>query len=226
MILLAIDCAAALCAAALYDTGQERMLASVSHDIGKGHAEALTGVVETVLQEAGKTYGDLGLIAVTVGPGSFTGIRVAVAFARGLSLALSIPAIGITTLEGIAAEAAGDRPVLAAIDAGRGEIHGALYASSGELLRGPFAMSPAEAAGLAREAGAVLAGSGMGIIADAAPHLGRGEDEAQLPATAAIETYARLAAKPGRDMAKPKPLYLRDADAKPQQGFAVPRAEP
>src|SRR5690606_4188395 len=67
MVLLAIDCAAGLCAAALYDTEQDRVLASVSHDIGKGHAEALTDVVETALQDAGKTYGDLGLIAVTVG---------------------------------------------------------------------------------------------------------------------------------------------------------------
>jgi len=214
MILLAIDCAAGLCAAALYDTGQERILAAESRDIGKGHAEELTGVVKTVLQVAGKVYTDIGLVAVTVGPGSFTGIRVGVAFARGLALALGVPAIGITTLEGIATEAAGERPVLASIDAGRGEIHGALYSSDGELLRGPFAMAPADAATLALENEAVLAGSGAAAIAETAP-------EGQ--ATASIETYARLAARPGRDMAKPRPLYLREADAKPQQGFAVPR---
>src|SRR5690606_3787240 len=125
---------------------------------------------ETVLNAAGRSYGDLGLIAVTVGPGSFTGIRVGVAFARGLSLALSIPAIGITTLEGIAAEARSDKAVLACVDAGRGEIHGALYSASGELLRGPFAMSPTEAATLARENDALLAGSGADVIAEAAPH--------------------------------------------------------
>jgi tRNA threonylcarbamoyl adenosine modification protein YeaZ len=248
VILLAIDCAASLCAAALYDAVQDRVLAREVRDIGKGHAEELTGVVETVLRVAGRTYADIGLIAVTVGPGSFTGIRVGVAFARGLSLALRIPAIGIATLEGIAAEAGSGRAVLAAIDAGRGEIHGALYSADGELLHGPFAMSPAEAAVLALENDAALAGSGADVIAEAAPRPyplpagrergssalppssfsspagSRQGDEGQPAATADIETYARLAARPGRDMTKPKPLYLRDADARPQQGFAVPRA--
>lgn len=222
MILLAIDCAAGLCAAALYDSGRQAVLAAISRDIGRGHAEDLTGVVQAVLHEAGRTYADLGLVAVTVGPGSFTGIRVGVAFARGLALALGIPAIGITTLEGIAAEAGVGRPVLAAIDAGRGEIHGALYSASGELLQGPVAMSPATAADLAAARDALLAGSaGPAIEAAATRPLAASEGQG---ATAGIETYARLAAMPGRDMTRPKPLYLRDADAKPQQGFAVPRA--
>ncbi len=74
-------------------------------DIGKGHAEHLMAVVEAAMKQAGVEYSDLGAVAVSVGPGSFTGVRVGVSAARGFAMALKIPAIGVTTLEAIAAEA-------------------------------------------------------------------------------------------------------------------------
>ena len=120
MILLAIDCAASLCASCVWDSDAGRELGREVRDLGKGHAEHLMEVIGLALERAGKAYADLGRIAVSIGPGSFTGVRVGVATARGLALALKVPAVGVTTLEALAAavrEAVdGAGTVMAAID--------------------------------------------------------------------------------------------------------------
>ncbi|MCB1426400.1 MAG: tRNA (adenosine(37)-N6)-threonylcarbamoyltransferase complex dimerization subunit type 1 TsaB, partial [Notoacmeibacter sp.] len=99
MTLLAIDTAANLCAACLSDAETGAILGAEVLDIGKGHAEQLMDVIAQAMAEAGAQWPDLTRLAVTVGPGSFTGIRVGVAAARGLALALDLPLTGITTLE-------------------------------------------------------------------------------------------------------------------------------
>lgn len=224
MKLLAIDCAANLCAACVYDAGAGVELGREVLDLGKGHAEHLMAVIEAALKAAGAGYGDLAAVAVSVGPGSFTGLRVGVSTARGLALALKIPAIGVTTLEALAAEAAAafpGRAVLAALDAGREEIHAALYDGALVLTYGPAVATLAEAAAMALDTGAVLAGTAAPRIAEA---VGRAFDIGPVAATADIATYARLAAAKGPGE-KPKPLYLRGADAKPQAGFILPRQD-
>src|SRR5690606_27222224 len=176
-------------------------------DLGKGHAERLMGVIADAMGEAGRTYADLGAVAVAVGPGSFTGLRVGVAAARGLALALKIPAIGVTTLEALAAQARQafpDRPVLAVLDGGRGEIHAALYDELAVLRYGPAVTTLAEADAMASDRATVLTGNAAMRLAEAA---GRAFDLGPTGATADIATYARLAA--GKQPAeKPKPLYL------------------
>lgn len=226
MILLAIDCAASLCAASVYDAGAGSELGRSVRDLGKGHAEHLMAVIDEALAEAGVGYADLGLVAVSTGPGSFTGVRVGVSAVRGLSLALKVSAVGVTTLEALAAEtraALGRRMVLAALDAGRGEIHAALYDETGAALREPAVLTLAEAAGLAVPGQVALAGTAARLIADAV-----GADKpfefGPAGATADIGTYARLAA--GKEQGeRPKPVYLRAPDAKPQAGFVLPREE-
>ncbi|WP_421928314.1 tRNA (adenosine(37)-N6)-threonylcarbamoyltransferase complex dimerization subunit type 1 TsaB [Neoaquamicrobium sediminum] len=213
MRLLAIDTSANLCAACVYEAGGERGRAVL--DLGKGHAEHLMSVIDTALKEAGTAYGDLDAIAVSVGPGSFTGVRVGVAAARGLALALAlkVPAVGITTLEAIAEEcciAAPDRPIIARMDAGRGQAYVAGFAADGTPTLDPAAISVDEAEALLREAGADT------LLAEGK--------------TADIGTYARIAMKRLADDAQtaslpPRPLYLRDADAKPQGAFALPRKD-
>lgn len=229
MILLAIDTAASLCAACVYDSeGGERGRAVL--DIGKGHAERLMDVIATALDEAGIGYGDLDAVAVAVGPGSFTGVRVGVATARGFALALKIPAVGVTTLEAIAAEALRAHPgtaVTAAIDAGRGQVYLQRFADDGTTIDGPAAFPAGDAAALVGDAagGTVLTGSAASILG---ARLAIAADEA----TADIATYAQIAARrladdPEAAASPPRPLYLRDADAKPQGAFALPRkAEP
>jgi len=222
MKLLAIDCAANLCAACVYDADADAELGREVRDLGKGHAEHLMAVIEAALQSGGIGYHDLDAVAVSIGPGSFTGLRVGVSTARGLALALKIPAIGVTTLEALAAEGAHacpGRAVLAALDAGREEIHAALYDRALVETYGPSVATLAEAVTVAINADAILVGTAAPLIAQSA---GRVFDTGPVAATADIATYARLAAAKGPGE-KPKPLYLRGADAKPQAGFILPR---
>lgn len=204
MILLAIDTAASLCAACVYDTDAGERGRSVA-DLGKGHAEHLMGVIETALEAAGVTFAELGAIAVSIGPGSFTGVRVGVATARGLALALKVPAIGVSTLEALSHEAQADAPIIARIEAGRGQAYMAAYEADGRARFGPAALSVEEAAKLIETAGPDT-------------RLVDGQ-------TADIRVYAKLAAAKlaAGDTSPPRPLYLRDADAKPQTSFALPR---
>lgn len=208
MRLLAIDTAADLCAACVLDTEAGERGRCVL-ELGKGHAERLMAVIDEALAKAGVAYADLGAITVSVGPGSFTGVRVGVAAARGLALALGIPAVGVTTLEALARqarEASPGRPALARIEAGRGQAYVAAFSAAGELTFGPAALALAAADELIREMGEdTLLAAGK---------------------TADIAIYARCGAQKlasGAPPAKPKPLYLREADAKPQEGFALPR---
>ncbi|MGB3386579.1 MAG: tRNA (adenosine(37)-N6)-threonylcarbamoyltransferase complex dimerization subunit type 1 TsaB [Pseudaminobacter sp.] len=224
MKLLAIDCSARFCAACIHDTNTDRELGRMVLDLGKGHAEHLTGVVEDAMMAAGVEFSDLGAVAVSVGPGSFTGVRVGVSAARGYALALGIPAIGVTTLEAIAAEArdvSGPVNVLAALDGGRGEIQAAVYDGAGATLFQPAVIDLKQAVALARQFSARLAGTAAERIAAALqdPGLAAGP----LAATADIGVYARLAAKK-QPTEKPRPLYLREPDAKPQAGFILPRS--
>ena len=126
MIVLALDTAGVDCAAAVYDSGTGSVLGEVTETIGRGHAELLMAVIDRALAKAGVALQSVDRIAVSIGPGSFTGIRVGVAAARGFSLSLGIPAVGVTTLEVLAAahrQANPERPVLAAMDAKRGEVY-------------------------------------------------------------------------------------------------------
>ena len=223
MIILAIDCAASLCAACVYDSAAEKELGRAVRDLGKGHAEHLMGVIGDAMEQSGTIYPDLGAIAVSVGPGSFTGVRVGVSAARGFALALGIPAIGVTTLEAIAAEARaefGAVAVMSALDAGRGEIHAAIHDGSGMPLHGPAIVTLHDAVELAGAFKAALAGSAASMVAAASP---LALQTGQADATADIAVYARLAAARRGGAEKPKPLYLRQADAKPQAGFVLPR---
>jgi tRNA threonylcarbamoyl adenosine modification protein YeaZ len=220
-MILAIDTASTLCAACVLDAGVERGRAV--RDLGKGHAEHLMAVIEEALAQAGVTYADLSRIAVSIGPGSFTGVRVGVSTARGLAMALRIPAVGVTTLEAIAAEARdtlGTRPVLAALDAGRGEIHAGLYDATGGSLLDPAVMTLEQAVSIVRQHTPVLCGSAARLIA---AELGTTRDIGPVSTTADIAVYARLGAEKSPAAGKPKPLYLREADAKPQAGFVLPR---
>lgn len=226
MTLLAIDCSASLCAACIYDDAEARELGRAVRDLGKGHAEHLIAVIDEALATAGKTLGDMGAIAVSTGPGSFTGIRVAVSAARGLALALGIPAIGVNVLEALAAEVRdrlGGKAVLSALASGAdaATVQAAVYDEFGSERYAPSIVTLHEAAKLASEAEAVLVGTGADRIAALARNL----IVAGGNATADIGVYARVAAAKGVGSGKPSPLYLREPDAKPQAGFILPRRD-
>lgn len=218
MLTLAIDTAANFCSACVWDG--KSVLGAEERDIGRGHAEQLVDTVGNALAAAGCGFDDIGRVAVAVGPGSFTGIRVGVAAARGFGLALSIPVAGVTTLEALAADARAETEgvVTVVIHGGRGQIFVQSFAVDGEPHGEPAAVA-AELAALEISADTkFLAGNAAAEIALA---LGRPVTTGIYRATGAIETIARLGVN---STSPPVPLYLRGADAKPQAGFALPRA--
>jgi len=228
MKLLAIDTASTLCAACICDGETGAELGRAVEDIGKGHAERLMAVIADALEKADVGYADIGVIAVAIGPGSFTGIRVGVSAARGLALALKVPAYGVTTLSAIAQEARISHPnrrILASIDAKRDELYVEDHGPDGGLVSGPAIVAAADAASLLAGAPPVLAGSGAAVIGAAAQVADAGASFDIYPggATADIAVYARLAAAGQFHNSPPKPLYLRGPDARPQDGFALAR---
>ena len=221
MILLTLDTSSNLCAASVHDSGAGELGRAV-RDIGKGHAEQLMDVIGEALAASGRTYADLGAVAVAVGPGSFTGIRVGVSAARGLALALGVPSTGVSTLHALAQAALDEKPgrsVMAAIDARRDELYVATFDADGRPLTSPAVLLLADAAALAAP-GIVLTGSGAQLVSDAA---GGGFEIVPGGTTADISVIARLALRQGFDGPRPKPLYLRGSGAKPQENFAVAR---
>ena len=222
VLTLAIDCSAKFCSAAIYHGGEDKVLASASPDIGRGHAERLPSVVEQVLAVAGVDLSHVKRIGVTIGPGSFAGIRVGVAFARGLALTLGVHAVGVGTLEAIAGPAARRRkqPVMAVLDAKRDHVWIVLVDAGGETMLAAAEMTPEAAARLALARECALTGSGAPLIAGLEPALASlvlGDQVAP-----GIDDVARLAARLDPAANPPEPRYLREADAKPQAGFVLP----
>ncbi len=223
MNLLAIDTAANLCAACIWDTEASLELGRSVLDLGKGHAEHLIGTIDAALANAGLAYRDIGAVGVSIGPGSFTGVRVGVSTARGLALALKIPAIGVTSLEAIAAETQQtfpDSSTMVVIDAGRDHVYAAVYQSFSMLRYGPVMIAFEDAVALASEGGLILAGTAADKIAAATASA---TIVASTSATADIAVYAGIAALRGPSLDKPKPLYLRPPDARAQASHVLPR---
>ncbi len=192
--------------------------------MARGHAEALMPMLEDALAEAGIGYGDMDRFVVTVGPGTFTGVRVGVAAVRGFALATGRPAIGITTLEALAATAfLRERvPLLVAMDARRDEVYAQTFDERGAPTSEPMVVG-VEAL-LARVPADVTAvfGSAAEMVAKAAEGTGRilrplGTDAAPDPLALARLGAARAPEGPVR------PLYLRPPDARPQAQAAIDR---
>ena len=226
MKLLAIDTSANLCAACVFDADAGAEIARAVRDIGKGHAEILMDVIAEALGAASLAFTDIGAVAVSVGPGSFTGVRVGVSVARGLALALQVPAAGVSTLEALAFEAralTGDKPVLTVIDGGRDGIYAAVYDGFAKIVYAPVVAKFDEISALVTDSVSVLAGSAARRVAASIPSRSFLFGP-ELP-TADIATYARVALANGFDGGKPRPLYLRAPDAKPQAHLALPRRD-
>lgn len=184
-------------------------------EMTKGHQERLGGMARDVAADAGGLSG-VERIGVTVGPGSFTGLRVGLSFALGLGAALNAQVVGISTLDALAASVPAQGRVVAAIDARRGQVYMRRF-------RDGVAVSEAEALPLAEAVALILAdgpvsdvvivGSGGSVLFENDAALG----EAQIIAMVApsAEALARLTASLDPDVSPPKPLYLRAPDATP-----------
>ncbi len=204
MIVLGIDTCLGACAAAVLKDGE--LLTARSEPMTRGHQERLAPLVQAVMAQAGVAFADLSRVGVTIGPGSFTGLRVGLAFAKGLGAALEIPVSGVGTLAALAQPVAGS--VVAAIDAKRGQVYLQAFAdgaavSAPDVL--PVETAFARVVEMAAAGAPTLVGPGAALLAPAAPGAQVIETEAADPAA-----VARLATAGGAA----RPLYLRAPDAR------------
>lgn len=208
MIVLGLDTAVGACSAAVLADGEP--LACLSEPMLRGHQERLALMVQEAMAEAGLAFEALDRIGVTVGPGSFTGLRVGLAFAKGLGLALARPVVGVGSLEALAASEPGGDLTVAAIDARRGQIYLQAF-SGGRALMAPDVLAvEIAAARLAelRPAGRVdIVGSGAalldGLVAGA-----------RILPRAAPDPVALARLAQAKPLTPARPLYLRAPDAK------------
>ncbi|MET0275125.1 MAG: tRNA (adenosine(37)-N6)-threonylcarbamoyltransferase complex dimerization subunit type 1 TsaB [Phenylobacterium sp.] len=205
-MVLGLDTCLSACSVAVRDG--ERVLASASEVMARGHQERLAPMTQRVMADAGIAFDKLERVGVTVGPGSFTGLRVGIAFAKGLASALDIPAVGVGTLEALAAEA--DGLVFAVLDARRGQVYLQGF-EAGKPVMAPDVLAVETAAArlaeLAMGRPLTLVGSGAPLLAEVAPGatviLAEGADARHVARLAAAKPVTPL-----------KPLYLRAPDAR------------
>jgi tRNA threonylcarbamoyladenosine biosynthesis protein TsaB len=210
--ILAVDTALGACSAAILE--EDRVLARRFVAMERGHAEALAPMVEEVMYEARLAFPALDRLAVTVGPGTFTGQRVGLAFMRGLRVALGKPLVGVTSLAAMAEQARAEMVASCAAaihDARRGEVYLEVLDPplSARLLT--FTQACAALSGLRGKI--VLAGTAAGRAAEALQSSGLETQVSGIVVPDAV-WVARLAARMEPGQSSPRPLYLRAPDAK------------
>ncbi len=227
MRILALDTALPAASVCILDSGTTQPLASESIPMERGHAEALMPLIERVMAQSEIGFASLDRIAVTVGPGSFTGIRIGIAAARGIALARGIAAVGVSTLAAFAAPllfGEGDGIVAAAIDARHGHIFFTAYGPGGHVLASPRILPIKDACRLLGGGKVRAVGSGARLLQQEASRLGIDIavlDDALAPDIVAVARLG-LAADPGN--APARPIYLKAPDVKPGVSQALPHA--
>jgi tRNA threonylcarbamoyladenosine biosynthesis protein TsaB len=225
MRVLAIDTALGACAAAVLDSGVGALLASESVLMARGHAEAIMPMIARVMDKAQCEFADLNRVAVTVGPGSFTGLRVGISAARGIALAAGKPAIGLSTLSALAAPHVAARTgdtIIAAIDARNEQVYFQVFAPNGTTIVTPRVDRVRAAVRAVPVGPTVITGSAAALVAAHWPS-GSPTPHVEEHAAPDIGWVARLGAAAQDEGTAPKPLYLRRLDARPQEAGRLPR---
>jgi tRNA threonylcarbamoyladenosine biosynthesis protein TsaB len=208
-----MDTSAGACSVALWE---DATISERTKEMQRGHAEALLPMILSVMRDADRRFTDLDLVAVTVGPGAFTGLRVGLAAARGIALAATLPCFGVTTLEAIAEAvdwpALAGRSALVAFDNRQGGVYAQMF-HAGRALEPPSVQT-------ARMLGGRYAGVRVAIAGDGSPMLmaalragGSDIEEIAVPPYPTASRVAAMAARRWlsgeRPSAPPAPLYLR-----------------
>ena len=229
MLILAIDTALEACAAAVLDTDTGKLIAQESQSMKRGHAEALMPLIGRVIAASGKSFASLGRIAVTTGPGSFTGLRVGLSAARGIALAANIPAVGVTTLAAYAApivSEGAENPVVSAIDARHDHVYLQVVSGNGSALVKPRVAPITEALDTWKFGVPHLVGNAAGILAERWPEHAGAPFKVDMQPAPDISWVGWLGAAVNPNTAPARPFYLRAPDAKPQTPSASPAASP
>lgn len=220
MIWLGIDTATSYCRAGLWHSVDGQIVAAEETEIGMGHAEVLMAQIDALLIKANIKRQDLSQIVCSIGPGSFTGVRVGLSAAKALAQALGVPLVGVTTLESLALDAAKltGQPFTVALDARRCQLYVQDFAADGSALSAPRLIALADIAigtTLFVSSG-LFVGSGGALL----------NDQALLPNASGGSLYSMMSAAQSKQPSAQVlvPLYLRGADAKqPKVRFDVAR---
>jgi tRNA threonylcarbamoyladenosine biosynthesis protein TsaB len=218
MLILAIDTALDACAAAVLDTDAARIIAQESQPMKRGHAEALMPLIARVMKASGVAFMSLDRIAVTTGPGSFTGLRVGLSAARGIALAAAKPVVGLTTLTAYAAPFVGENsahPILSAIDARHDHVYFQVVSGDGGSLVKPKVAPISEALEASRFGAPHLVGNAAKILAERWPSDAPPPAKVDMQPAPDINWVAWVGAAVSPETAPAKPYYLRAPDAKP-----------
>ena len=226
MRVLAIDTALEACSAAVFDTDHGGITASESVAMARGHAEAVMPLLARVMDLAEIDFANLDRIAVTTGPGSFTGLRVGIAAARGIALAAGKPAIGLSTLAAFATPLIAEDDtthVVAAIDARHDNVYLQVFGIGGRTLVAPRVATIRDAVRAAITGPVRIIGSAARQVAAAWPKGAEPPLQVEHRSAPDIDWVARLGAAAAQGYGPPKPLYLRAPDAQPQDAALLPR---
>jgi tRNA threonylcarbamoyladenosine biosynthesis protein TsaB len=219
MRVLALDTALGATAVALYDAAEDRVLAEESQMMERGQAEALMPMVKRVMAGVSGGFAAVDRYAVTIGPGSFTGLRIGIAAARAFGLAHKKPVVGVSTLAAYAAPIlSGDAPVTVAsvVDARHAMVFFHLIGVDGRTLAGPGLFTVEEAVRKAGDGSLALVGN----VPTFSHKMGRGH-RVLTHAAPDIGWVARLGAAAEPAYAPAQPLYLREANAAPQEAGRI-----
>ncbi len=217
MLVLAIDTALDACAAGVLDTSAGRLIAQESLPMTRGHAEALVPLIARVMK-ASVVFEALDRIAVTTGPGSFTGLRVGISAARGIGLAANKPVLGVTTLTAFAAPLVsenGTDPVIAAIDARHDQVYYQVVGGSGTTLVRPRVAPVDQVLAASRFGAPRIVGNAARLVADRWPPGEKPPVEVLQQSAPDISWVAWLGAAVKPETSPARPYYLRAPDAKP-----------
>jgi tRNA threonylcarbamoyladenosine biosynthesis protein TsaB len=226
MRILAIDTALGACSACVMEAGNAEPLAGEQIAMERGHAEALMPLIERVMNAVEGGFSSLDRVAVTVGPGSYTGLRVGISAARAIALAAEIPAIGVTTVAACAAPLIGresGRVIAAALDAKHGQVWFQALTSEGRPLVSLRQVNYREAARAIGAGPVSLVGSSALAVANEAWAIGLDAlviDESKAPD---VTWVARLGMIADPESAPPRPLYLKEPETTPQDRARLPR---
>ena len=219
MLILAIDTALDACAAGVLDTRVSKLIAHESLPMARGHAEALMPLIARVMAQSGIGFADLHRIAVTTGPGSFTGLRVGLSAARGLGLAAGKPVVGLTTLTAYAAPVVSSNagaPIISAIDARHDHLYFQVVSGDGSPLIRPRVAPVAEVLEAARLGAPHIVGNAAQLLADRWPSDAPPPLHVDAQPAPDIAWIGWLGAAVTPENAPARPYYLRAPDAKPQ----------
>jgi tRNA threonylcarbamoyladenosine biosynthesis protein TsaB len=224
--ILAIDTALGACSACVLDAGDPAPLAIEQTAMERGHAEALMPMIERVMAKVEGGFSSLDRVAVTIGPGSYTGLRVGISAARAIAFAAGIPAIGISTLAASAAPfigREGGRVVAAAVDAKHGQVWFQAMNAQGKQLVSVRQVNHRDAARAIGAGPVSLVGSAALAVANEAWAIGLDAlvvDDAKAPD---VIWVARLGMIAEPESAPPRPLYLKAPETTPQDRARLPR---